>query len=245
MRLLNPELDIDAVRRAFARDRFVVVPDFLDTATARLLHGTLRGPVPWEFWSRGDRGTAVVAPECWATMTDDARAALVPPPPTSVDRFHFAYERITPDTRSADAGIRTLGGFVDALNGSGYLELMRHLAGDERVNKVDGAFSRYRRGHYLSPHTDANKDQVRLVAHVIGLTPVWEEHWGGTLTLCTPAGTPEAIVPPRFNTLVLFEVPRWHFVSPVQAHASRYSFFGWLVERNLEVGSTDATRVLG
>lgn len=244
MRLLNPELDIDSVRQAFARDRFVVVPDFLNAATAGLLQETLRGPLPWEFWSRGDGGTAVVAPERWATMAEDARAALVPPPP-SVDRFHFAYERITPDTRSADAGIRTLGGFVDALNGTGYLGLMRHLAGDARVNKVDGAFSRYRRGHYLSPHTDANKDQVRLVAHVIGLTPVWQAHWGGTLTLCTPAGIPAARVSPSYNTLVLFEVPRWHFVSPVQAHASRYSFFGWLVERDHEARSTDATRVLG
>ena len=42
-------------------------------------------------------------------------------------------------------------------------------------------------------------------------------------------GEPEIIVPPSFNSLMLFKVPCLHLVTPVESFVgeSRYSLFGW------------------
>lgn len=246
MRLVNPDLDVDAARAAYVRAGFVILRDFLAPETAEVLAETLEAKLPWELWSRGPEGTVVVAPDRWARMDPRARAALVPPPPASVEAFHYAYERVAPRGDEADPNLRALAAFREALNGRPYLELLGRITGTNTGTRVEGAWSRYGPGHFLSPHTDANRDQVRLAAQVLGLTRDWASGWGGHLSLCTPEGDREALVPPSFNTLVLFSVPRWHFVSPVrtQARRGRHSFFGWLVERDLEAGSGDPTRVI-
>lgn len=256
MQLLNPNLDPEAIRAEFQAERMVVIRDFFAAETARLLYQTLESVAHWEFWSRGSDGTAIVTPERWASLTAPERAALIPPQCPPAGQFYFAYERVTPHPHSADSALRTLGSFFLALNAPGYLQFMQAITGYNTIRKVDGAFSRYRAGHFLSPHTDANRDQVRLAAHVLSLTPDWQPEWGGNLTIYSARQSPSDTrfdarsadigaareISPSFNTLTLFEVPRLHVVSPVCATANRYSLFAWLVERDINPHSTDATR---
>lgn len=242
MQLTNPAVDFNQARDSLMSTGYAVIPDFLAADTAALLADTLSATDAWEFWSRGEDGTVVHAPERWRALSAEAQSAQIPPHEPVGDGFHFAYERVTPDPTSPDPTLRTLGGFVAALNSPGYIDLMRQVVRHPEVNHIDGAFSRYRRGHFLSPHTDANRDQIRLVAQVLALTPNWAPDWGGDLVLCDANGAPERVLAPTFNTLVLFTVPRLHYVTPVKADGARYSFFSWLVARNLKPHSTDITR---
>ena len=242
MQLVNPTLDFDAIRATLATQGFVAIPDFLGAETAELLADTLKNTEAWEFWSRGEDGTVVFPPERWQALSETDRARHIPTTEPANNAFHYAYERATPDPASSNPTLRTLGAFMQAMNSPGYLDLMRQVIRNPKVSKVDGAFSRYRRGHFLSPHTDANRDQVRLVAHVLGLTRGWAPDWGGELTLCHADGTPECVLSPAFNTMVLFTVPRLHHVRPVKVDTPRYSFFSWLVERDIAPHSTDETR---
>ena len=63
----------------------------------------------------------------------------------------------------------------------------------------------------------------REVALIFYLTPGWEEHMGGCL-LDHATGN---VLVPRFNTAVLFEVPRLHEVSRMHTSRLRFSIFGW------------------
>lgn len=247
MELINTRLDLDAARETYRQLGRVTIPDFLTEASAAVVIDALRQPLPWEFWSRGPEGSSVVAPGRYAGLTAAARSALIPPLPTRRGDFHFAYDRITldgPPSNSSPHGV--LCAFKRALNSPAYLELICDITAAPAGNRIDGQVSRYRPGHYLSPHTDANRDQVRLAAHVIGLTPAWEPHWGGQLTFCDNEGEIEAQEVPAFNTLTLFKVPRWHYVAPVKAQAigDRLSFFGWLVAQNLSERSREPTAVI-
>jgi hypothetical protein len=247
MELINTRLDVDAAREAYRRLGRVTIADILTARSAELLHGALQQDLPWEFWSRGPEGSRVVAPERYAELGEDERWALIPPLPSQGGDFHYAYDRVTLDGSPPAGGpMHLLTAFKRALNSPAYIELIQAITGADTGSRIDGQISRYRSGHYLSPHTDANRDQVRLAAHVIGLTHQWRPHWGGQLTFCNSGGEIEAQELPRFNTLTLFKVPRWHYVSPVKAQAigNRYSFFGWLVAHNLSKQSSEPTAVI-
>jgi SM-20-related protein len=248
VQLVNPELDPAALARRYREARRLVVRDFLAPETAALLAENLAADLPWEFWSRDDSGTRVVAPERYAQLTPAEKQALIPPLPGtgSRDPFRFAYDRVTGGVPQASSQpLRVLSAFQAAVAGPGYLALIQAITGHVAARTVQGHYSCYRRNHFLGPHTDASRDQVRLAAHLIALTPDWDDTWGGQLRFCTPRGEVLDTVTPSFNTLVLFDVPAWHFVTPVTAppEASRYSFFGWLVERNAVSGSREPTRV--
>ena len=101
----------------------------------------------------------------------------------------------------------------------------------------------YGRGGFIEPHDDAAYASAEIessdaagvqtgsrevlcsrdIALIFYLTPAWEEHMGGCL-LDHATGN---VLVPRFNTAVLFEVPRLHEVSRVYTSRPRYSIFGW------------------
>jgi hypothetical protein len=247
LELINTGLDIEAATEAYRRLGRVTIENILTEQSAEVIYKALRQPLPWEYWSRGPEGSRVVAPERYATLSEEQRRALIPPLPAKAGDFHFAYERVTLEgPASRDTPLGVLCAFKRALNSPAYVDLVRRITGAGEGNRIEGQVSRYRPGHYLSPHTDANRDQVRLAAHVIGLTRDWEPHWGGELTFCNNEGDIEAQEAPRFNTLTLFRVPRWHYVAPVkiQAVGDRLSFFGWLVSHNLSGSSREPTTVI-
>jgi len=68
----------------------------------------------------------------------------------------------------------------------------------------------------------------RTVAGIWHLTRDWSDQDGGDLLdLELPTDSTERKLVPAYNSLVLFEVPHMHAVSPVLADRYRYSIFGW------------------
>jgi Rps23 Pro-64 3,4-dihydroxylase Tpa1-like proline 4-hydroxylase len=81
---------------------------------------------------------------------------------------------------------------------------------------------------FLGGHRDDHHAANR-VAFVYNLTPHWQMDWGGLLMLTNQNAQP-SIVPPLWNSLAMFTVPRDHFVTAVSpaAREGRYSITGWL-----------------
>jgi SM-20-related protein len=90
----------------------------------------------------------------------------------------------------------------------------------------------FRPGDFLTVHTDTSKDMVaedRVCAYTLGFTRKWRVDWGGQLLFYDQAGQIMRGLPPAFNTLTLFTVPRAHAVATVAPFtgAPRLSIVGW------------------
>ncbi|CAE7587568.1 RIOX1 [Symbiodinium natans] len=95
---------------------------------------------------------------------------------------------------------------------------------------------RYLQGDHIERHDDRQYTDVRMddgstvlcsrtVAVIWYLTPDWQKEWGGAFQ---DLETGEEILP-EFNTIVAFNVPRFHAVQPVTGRTPRYSIFGWFL----------------
>lgn len=116
------------------------------------------------------------------------------------------------------------------------IDLISEITG-EPLNGFYSAFtSCYEQGCFLSPHTDefAESEHKPNIAFVLNLTKEWRWEWGGLLHLFDKSpwdnGEIVKVVKPSYNSLVLFKLPRWHYVSEVagSAAAKRLAFSGWL-----------------
>lgn len=92
--------------------------------------------------------------------------------------------------------------------------------------------SRYTAHDFLSLHTDSpmNIEVPRKVAFVLNMTKHWLIHWGGNLVFLDNDEKKilDAYVP-KFNNLILFNVPIKHAVLPVSVNcqSERFAVTGW------------------
>jgi len=98
--------------------------------------------------------------------------------------------------------------------------------------KLSLFFGKYQHGSYVTSHTDGatitlNGDDRwdRKRAFLLYLNDGWTDDDGGFFTDEEDEGHPHYT--PGWNTLLTFRVPRWHLVTPVKAHRTRWSFYGW------------------
>lgn len=121
--------------------------------------------------------------------------------------------------------------YVEQLCHPEMVEFMRLLTGDRRIIKADGQVSRYLPGHFLKSHDDngAPFGQIRSAAYTIGLSRSWQADWGGILHLQHADLSIRRSIVPAFNTLTVFSVPQFHFVSQVANYCPvpRYGITGW------------------
>ena len=100
------------------------------------------------------------------------------------------------------------------------------------------SLARYSNGHHIDRHDDKGHVSIeikgvevlhsRKYAAIYYLMPSWKSGYGGVLV---DEETGVRIVP-QFNRLVVFEVPRFHSVTPVKPGAPlRLSVFGWWLVR--------------
>eukprot|EP00656_Telonema_subtile_P004152 TRINITY_DN11885_c0_g1_i1.p1 TRINITY_DN11885_c0_g1~~TRINITY_DN11885_c0_g1_i1.p1 ORF type:complete len:192 (-),score=25.07 TRINITY_DN11885_c0_g1_i1:10-585(-) len=86
----------------------------------------------------------------------------------------------------------------------------------------------YTQGSFLESHTDSpsgSGSYERVRAFVLHLSQGFEEADGG---LFLDEETGERFVP-EWNTLVHFQVPRWHSVTKVTANKRRFAIYGWVL----------------
>jgi SM-20-related protein len=228
------KLDTEALHREYADTGAVIIPNLLREDVAEAAFTSLQSAVPWEFHVRQmhAQGVGIVDPVQFAEMTPRQIKRMVPKIAQLKDNdFTFAYCRYTIPTKLEQAApdTRILSEIYRYFNSPEYLALMAKITGDDSGKEVSTWASRYDRNHHLSIHMDESPGQGRIAAHVLGLSKDWKKEWGGNFAFCNKQGKPVKLVPPAFNQLVLFKVPRLHLVTQVKPYAmeSRYSLFGW------------------
>ena len=122
---------------------------------------------------------------------------------------------------------------LDLLNSPAFLDFARYLSNDDAINAVNAQASRYRPGHFLTPHEDISETEGRRYAYVINLTRNWKPEWGGLLQFIDAAGNVIDTFAPLWNSLSLFRVPALHAVSLVSPWAGeeRLAITGWFLAR--------------
>ena len=233
MDIIN-SLDTEALHQQYVDTGAVIIKDLLREEVAEAAYESLQNHVPWEFHYRTlkARGVGIIDPQHFASLTPKEVQRLVPKMAQLKDNdFSFAYCRYTipTATEACPADTRILSEIFRYFNSAEYLGLMAEITGDDSGKEVSTWASRYDRHHHLSIHMDESPGQGRIAAHVLGLSKGWKKEWGGNFAFCNKQGKPVQLVPPTFNQLVMFKVPRLHLVTQVKPYAiaSRYSLFGW------------------
>jgi SM-20-related protein len=227
--LLNPSLNLKALRKEFARDRKIRIADFLVPEVADSITDRLQ-QVPFELVYVLNGKTQTKSREKMAALSVDEKKAINQAIMTAAGNgegylygsCHLGVGR--PKDLPAE-----LAELFDYLKGESVMALVRQITGENSVNDVTGHYTRYIPGHFLTRHRDTFEDRNRKFAYVLGFTRNWHPDWGGLLQFYREDGTPREAWSPLFNSLTLFDVSHIHAVTYVSPFAKdpRYSLTGW------------------
>jgi SM-20-related protein len=223
---LSPDLQVEQLSAAFARERRLHIPGLLAADSAEFLAGSLETDDLWK--------TTVAAGQDWFELPLADRRAADPTKQAwlddvKVDGAKTGMQYVF-DTRRLGLGEDPLDAVLQVLNSEPFLNLMRAITGDDRIHYADAQASRYRPGHLLTGHNDNAPGKNRLYAYVLNLTRNWRMEWGGLLAFEGQDGHVVQAFTPAFNAVNLFAVPARHCVTQVAefAQADRLSITGWL-----------------
>ena len=228
---LSPSLDAAALHKAFQARRRLHIPDVLDPDSAEAVVSAMEAFDGWkvsvsaggEFFERPLSGRAAAEPgkQNWI---DQARVDGADP------RMQYIFDTRRLDMEPEDAPRDAVSEVLGFLNGPDFLDFVRTVTGDDRIDFADAQATRYRPGHVLTGHDDAAAGKNRLYAYVLNLTRDWRTDWGGVLAFEGADGHVEEGFAPAFNALNIFAVPMRHAVTQVASFAprDRLSITGWL-----------------
>lgn len=231
--MLNPALDIEALRSEFARERRIRIrnvlePSLADAVAAEMAH------LPYKVFCANGKGVAVIDPQELAGWDRARQAELqrtLAEAASKAEGFAYFGYRMT-EAWQAGAPDTALGRFYTALNSEKTLEVVRRITSASTFDNVFAQATQYLPGHYLTRHLDDPAGEHRKFAFVWGFTPKWDPDWGGLLQFYDNAGEPTWSCSPGFNTLDLFDVIHVHavtFVAPF-ALGPRLAVSGWFVK---------------
>ncbi|AFV00611.1 2OG-Fe(II) oxygenase [Simiduia agarivorans] len=144
--------------------------------------------------------------------------------------FQYIYERIPLYDQFIAGTVQepVMQALMTCTRSAPFIESLKQVTGDSSIRFTDGQFTRYRRGHYLTRHDDRNDANDRVAAFVINFSKAWHQDMGGWLALYQNESV-EKVMVPRFNSMVVFKVPRDHAVTPVApwVDGCRYALTGW------------------
>lgn len=229
---LSPDLDVAALKAAFAEKRRLRIPGLLAPDSAEALAAAMEAFDDWrisvsaggELFELPLKGRRAAEPDKQAWI-DNVRVDGDSPRMQYVfDTRRLTVEGVPDHTPDAVSEVPAL------LNSPAFLAFVRGVTGDDRIDFADAQATRYRPGHVLTAHTDAVDGKNRLYAYVLNLTREWYADWGGALMFFDGDGHIADGYVPAFNSLNIFEVPKAHAVGQVAAFAprDRLSITGWL-----------------
>jgi SM-20-related protein len=232
---LNPGLDREALRAAFAKTRRLHIPGVLTPGAAKRVHQCLAGEVDWHLVFNEGEKVHTLYPEQVKALTDAQKAQIRQIVVSQARKgFQFLYNDYNIYDYYLNGKNREhfLARFHEFLNGEPFLSLIREITGFSTVRFADSQATAYGPGHFLTMHHDEIAGKNRKLAYVFNFTPEWKMDWGGVLQFLGKDGNVEGGFVPTFNALNLFAVPQDHAVSYVApfAPAIRYSITGWLRE---------------
>lgn len=234
--LLAPRADLEALAAEFSQRGRVTVPGLLHQDVADQLRDALQRWPTWALVTRIGGQHRNFDATAMLQIDADKRARL---DEWIADEaklgFQYLYERCPlydPDL-AFNHGVPVLEDLQAFLQGGPFIELVRTLMDEPRIEFADGQLTRYRSGHFLTEHDDVAEGKHRIAAYVLSMTPDWRLDYGGQLQFIAQDGGIEEVVVPGFNRLSLFRVPQLHQVTAVAPYvrAYRYSITGWLRHR--------------
>jgi Rps23 Pro-64 3,4-dihydroxylase Tpa1-like proline 4-hydroxylase len=231
--VLNPELNLDRMASAFARDGRVHIRGILTYDSAARVHQCLAQETDFSLLCRTSDDQA----QAWrvASLTPQKEAELMNAAYAGAQGgFHYLYDghSLSREGEAYPDPSHPLAVITGFLNGAPLLDFARQVTGNPAIAFADAQATRYRRGHFLNQHDDGN-GHGRIAAYVLNLTPRWRPDWGGALLFSDRAGHFSGGYLPAFNALNILTVPQEHlvgFVSPF-AGAARYAITGWFRTR--------------
>lgn len=226
---MNPE----TLRKAFAEDGYIHVPEILPGDAAQRIYAGLTEGTQWNLVFN-DRSRHI----------DIAEKQVEAMPKESVDRlqqaifaqaregFQYCYHNY-PIYDAHNAGLNSghiLHRFLEFLNSDEFLKFSRAATGIDDITFADAQATRYLPGHFLTTHDDTSEGKNRRAAYVFNFTRGWQADWGGYLQLLDDSGHVRRGLMPAFNALNIIAVPQRHNVSFVTPFAAgmRLSITGWL-----------------
>jgi hypothetical protein len=233
---LSPDLDVDTLRAAFARNSRLQIRNLLDDASAERLARALETHDAWSLTANCSGEVFEMPLARLAELGADERARIeAATADGAVEQMQYLFDtwRVGFFVDRGERSGHPIEAFYDFLNSAPFLDFVRAVTDDKRPAFCDGQATRYRPGHFLTAHDDTSKGKNRLCAYVMNFTRHWRRDWGGLLQFYGADGNVEEAYTPAFNTLNLFAVPMVHAVSYVAPYAQceRLSVTGWVRER--------------
>lgn len=226
----------DAQKRADVRSRLALtgrtqIDRFLNEASAHALHQVAYSET-YNVVSRRTTGHMDMSQQWLDMLTPPQKQGLAQAiQKAATSDFQYLYDNYPIYDAVQDGSAPPVWKTVcDFLNGDTFLALMRDVTGEARIAMANAQLTRFRRGHFLTEHSDAAEGKNRYYAYVLNLTPIWRIDWGGLLAFHGEDGNVSEAFTPRFNALNLLKVPSPHSVTQValSAGGERISITGWL-----------------
>lgn len=237
--------EIAQMRQAFRESGVVLVKDVLDEAGAHDAHQRLDSHCEWFITIK--EPARVSGRDCnewraaeWEHMSarqkDTILNDLHERAAASFEMYFKRYPLIE-KFRSGEERDIPIMRIARLLVSDAFLELIGNMTGIDGLTDVTGMASRFDAGHFILSHTDWQPEGSvgrREVAFVLYLTEGWRNDWGAHTCLWSEGSSATVCIPPRFNTMLIFRVPRPHSVLyvPPFVTASRLALAGWAYSRN-------------
>ena len=151
------------------------------------------------------------------------------------DGFQYSYAAMRIPGAGEDCTDPTLTAIAGLVTSAPLLSLITEVTGVTSPVFTDGQATAYGCGDFLTGHDDDLAGASRRTAFVLGLTPQWRLEWGGLLLFHDFGDAMFQGLLPQFNTLDLFQVPKYHSVSLVSKAAPRrrFAITGWVSDPQL------------
>jgi Rps23 Pro-64 3,4-dihydroxylase Tpa1-like proline 4-hydroxylase len=207
--------DLASLQREFAKNRLVIIPNFLKPVFAERLYQSLKS-LNDRHW--GKHQVLKKLPKVGGERQAISQFLKIP---ITDHEKKSSFQRTLPYKDDSLFHLKIL------LNSQSMQQLLEDVTSLSFSKRSCLCFaSRLRPGDFIKPHTDGSFP--RRVAFVLYMTKGWKKSWGGNFF---KRGRVSPVVP-GFNSLLIFEVPTWHRVSRISERAAnhqegRQAVAGW------------------
>lgn len=230
--MLNPKLDIPSLADAYRQDERLRIDNVLDPKIAQRVQEICLNSVPFDYVYHLNGENLISSQEEMSAMgkvhQQNLHNRVMQEASEGVGFLYCGY-RMDRARDDADEALHFLHDIFLYLNSEDMLNFIRQVSGRDDIVSVDGQFTRYTPGQFLTRHSDNIEEEGRRLAYVFGFSQHWHPDWGGLLLFYENNGDARDFWIPAFNTLSLFDVRHVHSVSYVTPFAKhpRLSLTGW------------------
>ncbi len=236
-KLVNLNHDWAGIKAHFERHGIVEIENFFCSDIVHKICECLRLDVTWDLiFSNRTKGEIITFEELQTMDEEDLKSRVSSAYDFSEFDFQYIYQvyKLVDNYLLGRNPKLYLNRILESLNHPEYINFMRQLTSCSSIIKMDAMVARYNSGHFLTQHDDGYIEEGREVTYIHNLTHKWRPEWGGILHITEPTKRKiRASFTPKFNSLVLFKPPMWHFVSQVSSFTpnSRYTLTGWMLNK--------------